>query len=80
MKTNKAVSVGKLSEKEYNEFVLAFNACHKATDKKQATVNFLKKYNVNNFGTPVSICGQITRLENVEVSFENGDAIHFYAE
>jgi hypothetical protein len=79
MKTQNSVSVGKLSENEFNQFILSFNACHKANDKKQALLVWLKKYNVNNFGTPISMCGMITRLENPEVTFENGETVSFYS-
>jgi hypothetical protein len=49
------------------------------TTKKQALLVWLKKYNVNNFGTPISMCGMITRLENPEVTFENGETIYIYS-
>lgn len=80
MKTQNSVSVGKLSENEFNQFILSFNACFDANDKKQAIVRWLRKYNVDNYGTPVSLPeGKITRLQNPEITFKNDVVVSFYS-
>lgn len=49
--------------------ISSFNSCSDARDKEQAIVNWLRKYDVDNFGTPTAFTGKITLLGQPEVTF-----------
>jgi hypothetical protein len=62
--------IGKKSEKEWQNIILDFNACHDAKDKKHEICNWMKKYtSVTDFSEVTAFCGKITLTENPTVYF-----------